>query len=308
MAGRDYKIGLDYFELDCHLDDKFKLIEAEYGLKGFAIVIKLYQSIYSGFGYYCEWNPDISVLWAYQLGCTHSVGSNLIQGDVGNAFEEGSLSGFPKNLINEVVAASIRRNLFSKELFKKYHILTSAGVQKRYLNATSKRGKVELIKEYLLIDVGKNCKNVVINSISDGRNSIFDGRNEQRKEEKSKVNNKNTLCRDEAEALFEKLWKLYPVKKGKGQISAAKKIELLKIGSDEMGRAVERYLNYVRSIDYLHYQNGGTFFNTGYVDYLDENYESYELEGKSIANAFTNFPQRKQALGELEKQLLDIEG
>ena len=28
---RPYKKGLDYFELDCYLDDKFGMIEAEFG-------------------------------------------------------------------------------------------------------------------------------------------------------------------------------------------------------------------------------------------------------------------------------------
>ena len=180
MAGRQNKVGLDYFELDCHMDEKIELIEAEYGLKGFAIVVKLYQSIFSGFGYYCEWYPDISVLWARRLGLSH--GGDY--GNVGSASDEGSLPGFPKNLINDVVAASIRRNIFSKDLFQRYGILTSSGIQKRYLSATSKREKVEMKKEYLLISIPKNRVNVVINSISSYRNSINDVRNSQSRVEK----------------------------------------------------------------------------------------------------------------------------
>ena len=38
--------GINYFPLNVHLDDKFELIEAEFGLKGFAIVVKLFQKIY----------------------------------------------------------------------------------------------------------------------------------------------------------------------------------------------------------------------------------------------------------------------
>ena len=86
-------------------------------------------------------------------------------------------------------------------------------------------------------------------------------------------NNKNTLCKADALALFERLWKLYPVKKGKGNVSDTQKIKLLKIGYDEMKRAIERYKRYVESVDYLHYKNGSTFFNSGYVDYLDKNYQ-----------------------------------
>lgn len=178
---RPLKTGLDYFELDCQLDEKIELIEAEYGLKGFAIVIKLYQSIYAGLGYYCEWTPDISVLWARRLGLSR--GGDF--GDLGMASKEGSLPGYPKNLINDVVAASIRRGIFSKELFDKYHILTSEGIQKRYLNATSRREKVDLKKEYLLVSVGKKMKNVVINGVSVNKNLIDDNRNKQRSKDKS---------------------------------------------------------------------------------------------------------------------------
>ena len=42
---RPLKDGVDYFPLDTVLDTKFELIEAEYGLTGFAVVVKLLQKI-----------------------------------------------------------------------------------------------------------------------------------------------------------------------------------------------------------------------------------------------------------------------
>ena len=150
--GRDYKVGLDYFELYCHLDDEVKLVQAEYGLKAFAVIVKLWQKIYGERGYYCEWNNDVLLLF----------------------MSENGMTGDSKNLVNDIVSACIRRNIFSENLFKKFGILTSSGVQKRYLKATSKRERVELIKEYLLISVGENNENVVIKSISDGRNTEND--------------------------------------------------------------------------------------------------------------------------------------
>ena len=281
MAGRQRKVGLDYFELDCQLEEKIRLIQAEFGLKGFAIVVKLYQKIYGEFGYYCEWNEDSLLLFMS---------------------ENGVSSRDEKNLISEIVSACIRRNIFSEKLFVKYGVLTSVGVQKRYLRAVSKREEVELKKEYLLISVGKNNKNIVINSISDGSNSISDGRNAQRRVEKSREY-KKTLCKADAIALFEKLWKLYPVKKGKGQVSDAKKIKLLEIGYDEMSRAIERYVGYVKSIDYLQYQNGSTFFNSGYVDYLDANYTP-DGQKKGKANQFNQFQHNEYDFAKLENELL----
>ena len=274
---RPQKVGLDYFELDCHMDEKIELIEAEFGLKGFAVIVKLYQSIYSGFGYYCEWTPEISVLWAYRLGCTRSVDCR----NVGSVCEECALPGFPNNLINEIVAASIRRNIFSGELFKKYRILTSSGIQKRYLNAVSRRERVELKKEYLLISVGKNLQNVVINSVNDSRNSKNEYENTQSKEEKSREENYISCTpterdTDSLEEFFESIWKLYPIKKGKGQVSKTKKQKLQRIGYDQIKRCVERFVKDMESEhrDKKYWMHGSTFFNSGYVDYLDKNYDS----------------------------------
>lgn len=283
MAGRGYKVGLDYFELDCYMEEKVKLIQAEFGLKGFAVVVKLYQKIYGGFGYYCEWSEDSLLLFT----------------------SENGLSGDSKNFIQQIVSACIRRNIFSEQLFNKFGILTSCGVQKRYLNAVSKREKVELIKEYLLISVDENKKNVVINSISGGRNAVNEAGNEQSREKKSREENKNNMCKADASALFEKLWQMYPVKKGKGQVSDTGKMKLLKIGFDEMTRAVERYKSELeKDRDWRKPQNGSTFFNSGYLDYLDASYVPDKRMKTPVKNSFNNFPQHDYDFDQLEKEIL----
>ena len=286
MAGRQNKVGLDYFELDCHMDEKIELIEAEYGLKGFAIVVKLYQSIFSGFGYYCEWFPDISVLWARRLGLSH--GGDY--GSVGSASDEGSLPGFPKNLINDVVAASIRRNIFSKELFQRYGILTSSGIQKRYLSATSKREKVELKKEYLLISIPQNRENVVINSISSDINSIYSVRNEQSRVEKSILNHcapephdDKSVKEDQLLKDFEIIYALYPKKRGKTVAFANYKQWVSKTGKDVGGKryrltnrqiylAVKKYIRQQEESgqdDYQYWKNFDTLMGRQLLDYVE---------------------------------------
>lgn len=78
----------------------------------------------------------------------------------------------------------------------------------------------------------------------------------------------------EINRFFETVWKLYPVKKGKADVSEKKRRELYKIGYDEIKRAVERYLHdLAKDADWRKPQYGSTFFNSGYVDYLDANYE-----------------------------------
>lgn len=162
---RKVKEGLDYFTLDCNMNDKIKLIEAEFGIKAFAIIVKLYQKIYSERGYYCEWNEDVALLFIASLG--------------GN-------SGVSKSLIDVILAASIRRGIFSEELYERYGILTSKRIQEQYFNAVSRREKVEVEKEYLLVKVSKNMVIVNNNSINVYINSQNVSSNTQSKEEKSR--------------------------------------------------------------------------------------------------------------------------
>lgn len=152
--GRSPKVGLDYFRLDCHLDDKFKLIEAEYGLKGFAVVVKLYQKIYGERGYYCEWDEDVALVF-------------------------GAETRLGTSVVSEIVNAAIKRKLFDRDTFDKYQILTSTGIQKWYFETIGRRERVEVIREYLLIPDVNLPKNVNINSISADRNAINADRNQQ---------------------------------------------------------------------------------------------------------------------------------
>lgn len=118
-------------------------------------------------------------------------------------------------------------------------------------------------------------------------------------------NNINTLA--DAKALFERLWKLYPNKKGKGQVSDTQKKRLLAIGEDKLVKAIERYsLELQKDADWRKAQYGSTFFNSGYVDYLEENYVPGK-EVKAKKNAFNNFDQRQHDYDALEKMLLNTE-
>ncbi len=84
----------------------------------------------------------------------------------------------------------------------------------------------------------------------------------------NKENKKHT--NSEIEDFFEKVWILYPKKAGKGSVSNKQKKVLFNIGYDEIKRCIERYLNDQKNPDY--YKHGSTFFNTGYIDYLDKNF------------------------------------
>lgn len=81
---------------------------------------------------------------------------------------------------------------------------------------------------------------------------------------------------------YEQLWNMYPVKKGKARISLSQKKKLHSIGLEEMTRAINRYKKEIEGKDKQYIQHGSTFFNSGYVDYLDANYEQTKSTLKEV--------------------------
>lgn len=165
------KEGLDFFYLVCNQGTKLNLIEAEFGITGFAVVVKLLQKIYGEKGYYCEWNDDVALLFADRT-CRMQGGS----------------------VVSEIVKCAIRRNFFDDGMFKKYGILTSANIQEYYFEAAKRRKSVEVRSEYLLLSDDKIPNNVNIISKNVNINAKNADRNKQSKVEESKVN--NTLSND----------------------------------------------------------------------------------------------------------------
>ncbi len=111
----------------------------------------------------------------------------------------------------------------------------------------------------------------------------------QRREEKEKEKIKKKDISD----FFEDVWKLYPIKKGKGSVSDTQKKKLYSIGLEEMTRAIERYSQDNKDTDKRYWKHGSTFFNSGYIDYLDKNYEDKpceeEQKGEESEYDYDNF-------------------
>lgn len=281
--------GVNYFPLYCTLDEKFELLEAEYGLKGFAIVVKLFQRIYKEHGYYCEWNNDISLIFAKQCGFSNIGESGKNNRDFLGGADGSAPSGRSKNLIDHVVAASLRRGIFDKKIFENYSVLTSRGIQRNFLRIVRNRKNVKIKKEYLLLSDAEIKGNVVIIDDSYIRNVDSYVRTKQSKVKESKVNNISCAAEPhdtELEAFYDSIWKLYPIKKGKGQVSKTKKKVLQKIGYEHLKRCVERFIADMESSgrEQKYWMHGSTFFNSGYVDYLDKNYGSEETEVLPVQN------------------------
>lgn len=154
---RPLKDGVTYFPLDVVLDEKFELIEAEFGIKGFAVVVKLYQKIY-GQGYYCEWTDEAALLFSRKIG-------------------------LGVNVVSEIVRAALKRGIFNKDMLEKYGILTSKGIQERYFEAVARRKCVNVEKQYLLINVTRFLKSANINWKNVDNNSENVNDNSQMKED-----------------------------------------------------------------------------------------------------------------------------
>jgi hypothetical protein len=83
--------------------------------------------------------------------------------------------------------------------------------------------------------------------------------------------------------LFEQAWKLYPRKEGKGSVSKTQKEKLFKeVGEEQLKRCIERYKTAKKGTETKYLKQGSTFFNSGYVDYLDKNYEEPQTQTTEI--------------------------
>jgi len=125
------------------MDDKVELIEAKHGITGFGVLVKLYQKIYKE-GYFINVTEETLLIL-----------SKRINVDI--------------NKVNEVIKDCLKYDIFSDKLYKSFKILTSAGIQKRYLQAVDRRKDIELIKKYIIVDI--NGLNVNINWINDGNST-----------------------------------------------------------------------------------------------------------------------------------------
>lgn len=182
---RPTKKGLDYFPLDVDFlsDLKVRRIIKACGKEAVHILLALLANVYRDEGYYVLWDEDLAFLVADEVGA-----------------KEGT--------VEELVKKAVQVKFFDKDIFDKYSVLTSKGIQNRYILATKERKKVELEFKYLLTNE-VNRSNISIN----GRNnSVNQGNNQQSKVKESKEKEiKEDATAGESASLetFQKLW-LFP--------------------------------------------------------------------------------------------------
>ena len=201
---RPLKTGLDYFPLDVNIDDNIELIEAEHGIEGFAILIKLWQKIYAN-GYYIEWNEDMSLLFSRKINAS-------------------------VNMINDVINSCFKRNLFNKKMYFEHGILTSKGIQKRFITAcsSSRRKNITFEKAYVLVETPYFELITEFTELTHEETELNHDESTQSKVKESKVKESKeptAPAEDDEEIpppkivkideLFEKFWETYPKKVGR---------------------------------------------------------------------------------------------
>lgn len=154
--------GIPYFPLDVALDTRYELVEAEFGIKGFGVIVKVFQYIYSEGGYYALWNDEVELLFSRKIG-------------------------LGRNSVSDIIKCCLKRGIFDKDLFDKYHILTSTEIQEKYVKAVSRRKNVQIKSEYLLIPYTLIPTNVNILSKNVNISDENDNIPEQSKVKESKV-------------------------------------------------------------------------------------------------------------------------
>lgn len=128
---RPIKDGVDYFpkDTDFYSDDKVRLLRAEFGAKGMYILDYLLCDIYGKNGYFTKWDKNRCFLVSDGAGC-----------------------GCSPEYISEFVSGCCRCSFFDERVLNVFGVLTSAGIQRRYIRMFNSRDEIQMIQEYWLLN------------------------------------------------------------------------------------------------------------------------------------------------------------
>ena len=129
---RPIKDGVSYFPKDgaFYDDDKVKLLRAEYGAKGMYLLDYLLCECYGKNGYYITWDKVKRTLIADSVRC-----------------------GISPAFVEEFVTGCIRCSFFDERVAMSFGVLTSAGIQRRYVRMFNSRSQIKMRREYFLLDL-----------------------------------------------------------------------------------------------------------------------------------------------------------
>lgn len=156
--------GVEYFPLNVNFinDLKVRKLLLSCGAEAIAVLIYLLSTIYKDEGYYVEIHEDEIDLIALDVNVT-------------------------PEFVLEVINKACEVRLFDVNLYNNFNILTSKGIQERYLKITERRKNSVVITQFNLINVYNNSVNVNNNSINVDNNSVNVYKSTQSKVKESKV-------------------------------------------------------------------------------------------------------------------------
>lgn len=154
----------DIFENDTKIDE---LIEAQ-GWIGFSIYFYLCQKAYASDGYFYRWSYTNSATTARRMG-----------------------GGIGSETIRQVVGLCLQIGLFDKGLFDREGILTSRGIQRRYMAAIQKRSFKEVDGKLWLLNEEESEGVIVVpensDSLPENAHSLPERATKESKVKESKV-------------------------------------------------------------------------------------------------------------------------
>lgn len=174
---RPFKSGVDYFPLDVKMDDEVELLESEHNLIGFAVLIKLYQRVYDN-NYWIKWDKKELIVFSKRVNVD-------------------------KNEVNAIIDTCLEWGILDKKLFDDYSILTSNGIQRRFFEIVKRRSQLEVVEEFLLINIPTREKQeIVIVDI----NPINECKSTQSKGKERKVKESNKITINKPEKVTDQTW------------------------------------------------------------------------------------------------------
>lgn len=168
------KEGLKAVLFDVDDSDEVKLVECEFGIKAYGVIAKLYKKIAKDHGYYAVFTEDVKLMFA---------GENHVS----------------VNFVDETLKAALRRGVFDKDLYNKYSILTSMDRQEKFFAGTTRRKRINLVYEYLLVsvdDIPTNAHILSLNVDNSKRNAYSLETNKEKQINRNEINTIETEIDD----------------------------------------------------------------------------------------------------------------
>jgi|LGVE01.1.fsa_nt_gb hypothetical protein len=198
---RPAKKGLEYFSHDTNASTsrEIEYLESRFGLVGYAIYLKILERVYGHEGYYLPWTEIDRAIFAKHCGIEIAE-------------------------LDEIVEVCFVVDVFSRWIYDANQVLTSAGVQKRFLMASQRKARTEINPKFNLLTGVIAAETPAQPELlqqkppqSDDDPELLPTETPQKKRKEKKRKETKTLCASVAARRkdFERFWTAFDLKKGK---------------------------------------------------------------------------------------------